>query len=601
MTLGRTGWRVRWPAGPLRPRDDRGATAVITAVVATGLFAAGALAVDLGNVYTRHARVEAVADQAALAAAGALPDPCAAVEAAATSLVEEGNAVVDDIPGEDVSTWQHMAEHLTDADPGNGDIEVLGPDGDDVTPEFGSGGTAVDPSACGDVGTRARVIVPPATVQVGLAAAVGVDPVEVTAAAGAALVAPLPVMPFAIAEECPADGPRTYVVSPQEPAVLPVPDAPESFVPAGVPPQILGVTYRPGLEGDQLVADVTIFPPTFPAASTGAWVAEYRSVRDGTPARVPGAFQPGQPGVLVGDPLDAQLRLTVPAEVLEAGGSWRVRVGRAAVAGDSPVAPFTDALGMTRPVAWASTTADLVVSGPAAPASACDAAGRYGDVLLLDEATPRGSSPRGTAATGVTRALPVGESVVVAGADQQRAWAADVSSGVLSRLSTPGPACPAGPLLDRPDWTVAGRTLTATNGAGCYGGVVGSAPDLRWQFTAPELVEDPRFFLLPVVDLDSAVTDLRFPESPVTVPVTGYRLGFVTDETPGQPLPGCDALTCTGITVEDPSGPVARLRIQVMEPALPDLADRVRLRDNGHPWLTGPLPATAPRDVHLIE
>jgi hypothetical protein len=604
MTTGRAAYRRRVPVG-----DDRGATAVITAVVAVALFAAGALAVDLGNVYTRQARVEAVADQAALAAAAALPDPCAAVRAAAELLVEDGNAVLDDIAEEDVSTWEHMAEHLTDGDPANGTIRFYGPtDSYDPTDEdagfdvpFGPSGQPVDPGDCAQPATRARLVGPSATVAVGLAAAVGVDPIDVAAAAGAALVAPLPVMPFAVAEECSAVGPRTYVVAPAEPVVLPTPDAPASFTPDGVPPQVIGVTYRPGLDGDQLVADLTLFPPTFDAARTGLWVAEYRSVRDGTLLQVPGAFQPGQPGVLLGDPLDAELRLRVPTEVLEAGGAWRVRVGRVALAGDSPVAPFTDAIGLTRPVAWATASAVLTISEPAAPPSACDTAGTYGDVLLLDEATPRGSSPRGTVATGATRAVPIGTDVVVAGAAQQRAWAADVSSGVLSRLSTPGPACPAGPPLDRPDWTVAARTITATNGAGCYGSVVGSAPDLAWQFTDPRLIEDPRFFLVPVVDLDSAVPDLRFPESPVTVPVTGYRLAFVTDETPGQSLPTCDALTCTGITVASPTGPVARLRVHVMEPGLDGLTGRIRLRDNGHPWLTGPLPSTAPRDVHLIE
>ncbi|MGF1661108.1 MAG: pilus assembly protein TadG-related protein [Kineosporiaceae bacterium] len=581
--------------------DDRGATAVITAVVATALFAAGALAVDLGNVYTRQARVEVVADQAALAAASRLPDPCAAVEAAARSLTEPGNRVLDDIPDDVADDWEHMAEHLTDAVPGNGDIEVIGPDGGEVTPVFGASGSAVDPAACGAVGTRVRVVPHAATVQVGLAAAVGVDPVDVRAVAGAALVAPLPVMPFAIAEECAADGPRTYVVAPQEAAVLPVADDESSFVPAGVPATRLDVTYRDELEGDQLVADVTLLPSTFDAARSGLWVAEYRSVRDGTPVQVPGTFQPGQPGVLIGSPLDAELRLTVPAEVFETGGSWRVRVGRVAVAGDSPVGSFTGPLGLTRTVAWAAATTELVISEPAAPPSACDTAGRYGDVLLLDEATPRGSSPRGTVATGVTRALPIGTDVVVTGAAQQRAWAGEVSSGVLSRLTAPGPDCPLGTLPDRPDWTVAGLTLTATNGAECYGGIQGSAPAQEWLFSEAELVEDPRFFLIPVVDLDSAVAGLQFPESPVTVRVTGYRLAFVTDETPGLPLPACDVLTCTGVTLEGPSGPVSQLRIHVMEPALPALADRIRLRDNGHPWLTGPLPTSAPRDVHLVE
>jgi len=573
--------------------DDRGATAVITAVVATALFAAGALAVDLGNVYAREARVEAVVDQVAVAAAGGLPDPCGAVRAAAESLVADGNAVLDDVPGEDVDTWEHMAQHLTDATAGNGDIEILGPDGTDVTPVFGAGGAALDPADCTEVGTRVRVVAPAATVAVGLAAAIGVEPIEVVAAAGAALVAPLPVLPLAIPEECAADGPRTYVVAPEEPVVLPEAADGSAFTPPGVATTLLGVVIQPTLDDGRLVADVSLFPPTFDGARTGAWVADFRSVRDGTPVQVPGVFASG---VLTGNPLAAEVRLPVPEEVLEAGGSWRVRIGRQAQPGDAPVAPFTDALGMTRTVAWGAGTAVLVVSTPAAPPQACDPAGLYGDVLLVEQ-----PDPRGTAANGMTGAVPVGDTVVLAGAVQQRARAGDVSSGLLSRLSASAPPCPAGPLLDRPDWTVAGLTITATNGAECYGTIEGTAPDLRWRFADPALVEDPRFFVVPVVDLSSVLPDLRFPQTPVTVTVTGYRIGFVTDETPGLALPVCSTLECTGISVSDPSGPVDRLRIHSLDPALLELAGTVRLRDNGHPWLTGPLPSTAPRDVHLTE
>ena len=61
-----------------RRRDARGAVAVMVAVTATVLFAVGAVAVDMGNVYHKRADLQTNVDLAVLAAAAKLPDQAAA-------------------------------------------------------------------------------------------------------------------------------------------------------------------------------------------------------------------------------------------------------------------------------------------------------------------------------------------------------------------------------------------------------------------------------------------------------------------------------------------------------------------------------------------
>ena len=50
-----------------RWRTDDGIVAVVTAIVAVLLFSVGALAVDLGNTFSRRRAVQTTADLAALA------------------------------------------------------------------------------------------------------------------------------------------------------------------------------------------------------------------------------------------------------------------------------------------------------------------------------------------------------------------------------------------------------------------------------------------------------------------------------------------------------------------------------------------------------
>jgi hypothetical protein len=206
----------------------------------------------------------------------------------------------------------------------------------------------------------------------------------------------------------------------------------------------------------------------------------------------------------------------------------------------------------------------------------------------------------------------LGDSVTVASHDIQRSLASTLSNGLLARLERPGPPCLPDPSLTRGTWTVAGRSITATNHAACYAvSVSGSSPALSWSFANPAVAADPRVFLLPVVDLDPTDTlaDPPVPAAETTVTVSGYRVAFLTDETPqtvldGDAVPGCDGfgtVSCSGVAAAGSSGPLTRLSFIAFAPEALDLGGSVRLSNNGHPWLTGPLPTDAPRDVHLVE
>lgn len=93
-----------------RRRDERGAVAVMVAAIATVLFAVGAVAVDMGNVYHKRADLQTNVDLAVLAAAAKLPDQAAARAAAADYLAKN-------------EVYGQVTTDLTDSDPDNGDLQ----------------------------------------------------------------------------------------------------------------------------------------------------------------------------------------------------------------------------------------------------------------------------------------------------------------------------------------------------------------------------------------------------------------------------------------------------------------------------------------------
>ena len=118
------------PASRLRSgRDERGAAAVISVLIALVLMTFAALAVDLGNGLARKGDTQVQADFAALAGAPELPGTKSAsdptVLAAADYLVR--NAPQDDRP--DADAWPTstpvMANNLVDGSADNGEVNFL--------------------------------------------------------------------------------------------------------------------------------------------------------------------------------------------------------------------------------------------------------------------------------------------------------------------------------------------------------------------------------------------------------------------------------------------------------------------------------------------
>ncbi len=96
-----------------RRRDERGAYAVMFALLATSLFGVAALGVDLGNLYQRKAETQSQADLAATSAVARLPvSQAAAVQAAADYLNhnrKQGQTAI-------------TTSQLTDGDTANGEV-----------------------------------------------------------------------------------------------------------------------------------------------------------------------------------------------------------------------------------------------------------------------------------------------------------------------------------------------------------------------------------------------------------------------------------------------------------------------------------------------
>ncbi len=155
--------------------DDRGAVAVITALVSVVLFGAAALAVDLGSMYQRRRATQTTADLAALAGAASLPD-AAAARAVARDYVGRNLAPGGPLPA---AGWDD------DNDLSNGEIDIT------------------------NGNTRVKVVVPRRTVDFGLAGAIGVYSSSVSASATAEIRSPaFGVLPFFVTEP---EAARSYV------------------------------------------------------------------------------------------------------------------------------------------------------------------------------------------------------------------------------------------------------------------------------------------------------------------------------------------------------------------------------------------------------
>lgn len=181
-----------------RPAGDAGAVAIIVAAMALLLFGAGALAVDLGNAFTRKRDVQYQADFATLAGGAGLPAASLMPADTDPAIVKAADYLFRNLPQDDSGlrsgTRDDLRTALTDSDPNNGQAYYG---------HFNAAGQLV-PSR-----NELTVRTPPALVKFGLAAVFGTSAANVAAAATVSLRSPGGgTMPFYAVRGCDY-GPQT--------------------------------------------------------------------------------------------------------------------------------------------------------------------------------------------------------------------------------------------------------------------------------------------------------------------------------------------------------------------------------------------------------
>lgn len=151
-------------------RNDRGAVALITAIMAIVLFAIGALAIDWGNAFARKRATQTTADLAALAG-------------------------VVDLPGNPTLACQDAVNYMLKNVPGTG---ALG-----GSPASACTATGIPGEVTFSNGNhRINVTVPTRTISTGLANVVGVGSIKVNAVAAADVRSPGALLPFFLPATC---------------------------------------------------------------------------------------------------------------------------------------------------------------------------------------------------------------------------------------------------------------------------------------------------------------------------------------------------------------------------------------------------------------
>ena len=169
-----------------RTRSEKGAIAVMVAILATVLFGCAALAVDLGNAWSRKRAVQKQVDISALSAGWLLPMTSSNKAAIATKVASYLNDTDNQATGQASVT----GGQLINGSYGDGEIQFQHEDG----------------SACAQKCPQMRVIAPPARVDFGFAGVLGMSHTDVRRAATVRVVSELPptekTVPFWLPTGC---------------------------------------------------------------------------------------------------------------------------------------------------------------------------------------------------------------------------------------------------------------------------------------------------------------------------------------------------------------------------------------------------------------
>lgn len=520
------------PASRRRPREDRGAVAVISAILALLLLGLGALAVDIGHAYAKRALLQTDVDLAVTAAAAELEDPdtCGApvVDTATTFLEKAENRVPGQPPVD-----------LSNGDPDDGAI------------------------SCED--WQVRLVAPRAEVELGLGRVLSEDDhLDVGATATAQIMSPrdASVVPFFAVQGCDS-GPQTIRDPSGEPTSPTVPDLEPSSDPANR-------------------AEFTIAPTSAPSGLTSlSMTLSGRQLRDVD--RV-GFTGPGGPTyhheAVPGSVSSTSVTVQVPWEVLAVEDTWYVRVrttdGRwSATPGAQPFTVGEEKLYCDARNEGNFGTVDVPRSD--------SAAGQWLALNMIHGVEPSLAihpSPNGechgqpgsvesiSSPVDGTNCLASETGLKIDATNDGLVTGVAGSPGRLDTDSTSG--CSRNGTSSRTPGTVKGHHLNddvlscfIVNGAD-IGDLVSGAGD-GFQALSSDVFLSPRFFWVPVVDTDPATGKKSWP-------IVDFRPAFVTDQslTATRDAPGALS-SLNGLEVD--SRGITEVRVVLFsEDALPEFA-----------------------------
>lgn len=340
-----------------RPDADEGAVAILTAMLALVLFGFAALAVELGDMYSRDAAVQTTADLAAFAGAQELPDPCTAFNKARAYLLSDKNGVFSDTGP---TTFAGSVAALSDGDTTNGEIEILDWDNKPIP----------DPTAapCSAIGHRVRVTTPERTISfpliAGLPGAPSSGTVQGRAAVEVRSLDHLSVLPFSLPSSCGLGSQTVY----ERRGISPPPSGDPDFQPAGSrrgpwvtlvdPPsgQLPGIVATINVSLSRLRADPgDPGPPPPPSVEFDFHLLQ----ADGTTLPAPVVDGTWVAGTTTPDPanaawFDATFTVPLPTLVQQTPGEWKIRARQ--------LAPGTNRFTPTRHVGTFTVEAAVLTS-----------------------------------------------------------------------------------------------------------------------------------------------------------------------------------------------------------------------------------------------
>lgn len=596
---------MRSRAAGQQPAADGGAVAILTAMLALVLFGFAALAVELGDMYSRDAAVQTTADLAAFAGAQGLPDACKAFNKAREYLTSDKNGVFSD-----TAPTTFSASGLSDGDDTNGEIEILDWDNKPLPNPAGS--------PCSRAGHRVRVTTPKRTITfplvAGLPGAPGSATVQGIAAVDVRSLDQLSVLPFSIPDTCdpgpqviytrdgippPPSGTPDYNPpgSRRGPWVVDVspPNNDQTPVPVTIDVSLTRLRVDPGLPGPAVQFDFTLFGAATPVpAVDGTWIAGST-----TPNLANAAW------------FDATFTVALPATVQNTPGLWRVRgsqptPGTNRYTRDSRVGTFT--VVPLKPAKCAPTGGVYgLLASPRSDGGNATTQQAKNFILGIDHdlfpvVSPNQNTPCDTNGVpyldGRLDTLPLSTGATCVDVRPVDVSAAPPTNGLINGVGalggrlvgprptvTPSSACN----VDRdPDfwWTTSIRPSLVDTALSCYlapGRDLTDVQDGDANSLTPAILKDPRFFVIPTTDTTAHPSNESGPQY---WPIQGFVGAFLTNETaPGGDAKCASDSDCNGLVF---GGGGQLDSVQAFTFPLSALQDTPTHPGNGRAYIGGP-------------